>query len=478
MSGRGAEQKKRETWDDPDRVDPAIWKIMIVTVLGSFLAQLDATIINVSISTLAVDLHSDLSTIQWVISGYLLALTLVLPLNAWLVNRIGGKRLYLWCFGAFTVSSALCGLAWSANSLIFFRVLQGVSGGLLAPMTQMMMARAAGKHMARMLGYTSVPVLMAPVFGPIAAGAILQFLNWRWLFLVNVPVGLLAIVLAAIFLPDDRGEVRPRELDWVGLALLSPGLALFLYGAHRIEAAQGQIALAVSLLFLAAFFWTAIRKEERALIDLRLFKGKVFPASAMTQFLNNGVSFAGQMLIPVFLISGFGRTPGEMGWMLAPMGMGMLCSYPMMGAMTKRFGIRRVSASGSFVGMLSTLPFIYMASHGLNTFVLTVALVVRGAAQGCVGIPSMSAAYASVKRHDLPMASTTLNIVQRLGGPTLTTFCATYLGWRLSEPGLVAGDLAPYQAAFLLLCLLHGGCTLAAMRLPLWADKMTEHRER
>ena len=476
MSDRDGKAKHDRPAPDPDRVDPAIWKIMSVTVLGSFLAQLDATIINVSISTLAADLHSELSTIQWVISGYLLALTLVLPLNAWLVNRIGAKQLYIWCFASFTMSSALCGLAWSANSLIFFRVLQGVSGGLLAPMTQMMMARAAGKHMARMLGYTSVPVLMAPVFGPIVAGMILEFFNWRWLFLVNVPIGLLAILMAAIFLPDDRAEARPRDLDWVGFALLSPGLALFLYGAHRIDAVEGRVAFSVSLAFLAAFFWTANRKPDRALIDLRLFKGRVFPASAMTQFLNNGVSFAGQMLIPVFLIGGFGRSPGEMGWMLAPMGMGMLCSYPMMGAMTKRFGIRRVSASGSFVGMLGTLPFIYMASHGLNTAGLTVALVVRGAAQGCVGIPSMAAAYASVKRHDLPMASTTLNIVQRLGGPTLTTFCATYLGWRLSQPGLPTGDLSPYQAAFFLLFLLHGACMLSALRLPLWADKATEHK--
>ena len=475
MSDRGEETRQHRPADDPDRIDPAIWKIMVVTVLGSFLAQLDATIVNVSISTLSVDLHSDLSTIQWVISGYLLALTLVLPLNAWLVNRIGAKALYLRCFLGFTLSSALCGLAWSANSLIFFRVLQGVSGGLLAPMTQMMMARSAGKHMARMLGYTSVPVLMAPVFGPIVAGTILQYWSWRWLFLVNVPVGALALVLATIFLPDDRAEVRPRELDWVGLALLSPGLALFLYGMHGIGEPRGQIALTVSLAFLAAFFWTATRKEERALIDLRLFRGKVFSAAALTQFLNNGVTFAGQMLIPVFLISGFGRSPGEMGWMLAPLGIGMLCSYPMMGALTKRFGVRRVSATGSFVGTLGTLPFIYMASHGFNPVVLTLTLLLRGASQGCVGIPSMSAAYASVKRHDLPMASTSLNIVQRLGGPTLTTLCATYLGYRLSLPGLPAGDLAPYQAAFLLLFLLHAGCTLAALRLPLWADKATEH---
>jgi len=160
-------------------LDPLVWKITAVAVLGSFLAQLDATIVNVSLSSLAVNLHSSLTAIQWVTSGYLLALALMLPLNGWLVERIGAKSLYLWCFSTFTLSSALCGLAWSANSLIAFRILQGMSGGLMAPMTQMMMARAAGKHMARLMGYAAVPILMGPILGPVIAGAILQHASWR-----------------------------------------------------------------------------------------------------------------------------------------------------------------------------------------------------------------------------------------------------------------------------------------------------------
>src|ERR1700744_2586352 len=190
-------------------LDPLVWKITAVAVLGSFLSQLDATIVNVSLSSLAVDLHSSLTAIQWVTSGYLLALALMLPLNGWLVERIGAKALYIWCFSTFTLSSALCGMAWSANSLIAFRILQGMSGGLMAPMAQMMMARVAGKNMARVMGYAAVPILMGPIFGPVIAGAILQYASWRWLFLINLPVGALAVVLAVLFLPRDHEEVRP-----------------------------------------------------------------------------------------------------------------------------------------------------------------------------------------------------------------------------------------------------------------------------
>jgi EmrB/QacA subfamily drug resistance transporter len=280
-------------------LDPLVWKITAVQVLGSLLSQLDATIVNVSLSSLAVDLHSSLTGIQWVTSGYLLELALMLPLNGWLVERIGAKSVYLWCFSVFTLSSALCGLAWSANSLIAFRILQGMSGGLMSPMAQMMMAGVAGKHMARLMVYAAVPILMGPILGPVIAGAILQHASWRWLFLVNLLVGVLAIVLAVLFLPNDREETRSRELDLPGFALLSPGLVLFLYGSDHLGERIGLVALLISLVLLGFFFRMAKRKEDRALIDLRLFRSKTFSAAATTQFISNGISFAGQMLIPI-----------------------------------------------------------------------------------------------------------------------------------------------------------------------------------
>src|ERR1700735_339726 len=179
-----------------NRLDPLVWKITAVAVLGSLMGQVDATVVNVSLSSLALDLHSSLTTIQWVTSGYLLALALLLPLNGWLVGQLGAKSLYLWCFPIFTLSSALCGLAWSANSLIGFRVLQGMSGGLMAPLEPMLKARAAGRPPARVFGSPAVPILLGPLLGPVLAGAILQHASWRWLFLANIPVGLLGIGLA------------------------------------------------------------------------------------------------------------------------------------------------------------------------------------------------------------------------------------------------------------------------------------------
>jgi EmrB/QacA subfamily drug resistance transporter len=452
--------------DQADRLAAGVWKVVCVAAIGSFMAQLDATVVNVSLASLAADLHVGLSAIQWVTSGYLLALALMLPLNGWLVDRIGAKALYLWCFAAFTLSSTLCGLAWSANSLIAFRIFQGMSGGLLAPMAQMMIARAAGNQMAQAVSVAALPVLLAPLLGPVIAGAILQFASWRWLFLINLPVGVLALALAAAFLPDDREETRPRGLDLLGLALLSPGLVLFLYGSDHLSERIGVVALAVSIIMFALFYRTARAKGDAALIDLRLLEGKAFSASIVAMFMVNGIAFAGQMLIPIYLVRACGLSPSRTGWLLAPLGLGMMCTYPFMGRLTKRFGIRKLAACGALLALAGTLPLVFLAQHGLVVTVLAASLFIRGVGVSAIGIPSITSGYASVARQDLPMATTAMKIVQRLGGPTLTTLCAVFLGWRLSATPDTATTSGAFIEAFSLLCALHALLFIATLRLP------------
>jgi EmrB/QacA subfamily drug resistance transporter len=447
------------------QASPNLWRISSVAIIGSFLSQMDATVVNVSLSSLALELHAPLSTIQWVTSGYLLALALTLPLNGWLVDRVGIKALYLWCFSAFTLTSALCGLAWSANSLIGFRILQGMSGGLLAPMAQLIMVRAAGDRMARVFGFAAIPILLAPLLGPVIAGALLHFASWRWLFLVNLPFGVLALALAYLFLPPDSEEGRPRRLDLIGLGLLSPGVVLFLFGSERATDPIGLAALVLSALLLIVFLLWARKKKQGAIIDLQLFKDKTFSAAVVTQFLAMGTSYAGQLLIPVFLTRAGGLSPSEAGLLLAAQGLGMMCTYPLVGSLVERFGNRNVSAGGALTALASTLPFIYLANQGLVSTLAAGALFVRGMGLSCISVPSISAAYSTIKRESLPMAITALNIVMRMGGPTLTTVCATFLGWRMAAQA-TAPTSAAYGETFALLCGLHLVLALAAMRLP------------
>jgi EmrB/QacA subfamily drug resistance transporter len=426
------------------------------------MAQIDATVVNVSLSSLAASLHSSLATIQWVTSGYLLALALMLPLSGWLVDRIGARSLYLWCFSAFIISSALCGLAWSAGSLIGFRILQGMTGGLMA---QMIMARAAGRHMAKVFGYVAIPVLVGPILGPVLGGAILQHLTWRWLFLVNVPVGALALALAVLFIPEDGALIQRRTFDLPGFLVLAPALVLFLYGADNIREHSGQLCFAIAIVMIIVFARGALRKGPEALLDLRLFRSGVFPVSARTQFLQNGIVYATQMLLPLYLIKACGRTPGEVGVLLLPLGLGMLTGYPSIGWLTKHFGIRNVAAGGSLLSLLSALPFLYLANHRMVGTIFVVSLLLRGMGQSAIGVPSLSAAYSGVPKQEIPMATTALNIVQRLGGPTLTTLMAAFLAWRMHFAVSADEVSRAFMLSFLTLAVLHVLLLVSTLRL-------------
>lgn len=465
MDDSPSERSSTRSTSGASVLDASVWKIAVVAILGSLLAQLDATIVNVSLASLAADLHSPISVIQWVTSGYLLALALVLPLNGWLIERIGAKALYLWCFAIFTISSALCALAWSADALIGFRLLQGASGGLLAPMAQLMIKRAAGQHFTRVAGYASIPVLLGPVLGPVIAGMILHYGSWRWLFLVNIPIGILAFMLAVRFLPNDSGDYSSRKLDWMGLILLSPGLVLVLYGPGHITRPAGSIATGAGAVLLALFLYVEKRKRDEALIDLALFRQRAFSAASAAQFFFNGVMYAGQMLIPVFLIQACGLSPAMMGWMLAPMGLGMMIALPSLGVLTEHFGERRVAISGAVFSLLSTLAIQWQATHGLNEPVLAAVLFIRGMGAGAVGLPAIALAYASIAKESLPMGAATLNIVQRIGGPTLTTLCALFLSWALQAHVSHFG-LNAWAEAFLLLGAFHACMLCATLWLP------------
>lgn len=341
-----------------------------------------------------------------------------------------------------------------------------MSGGLLAPLAQMIIARAAGKHMAQVVSVASLPILLGPFLGPVIAGGILEFASWRWLFLINLPVGMLAFALATAFLPNGRNETRPSSLDVRGLILLSPGLVLFLYGSDHAGERIGIVALTASVIMFALFYRTARARGGAALIDLRLLEDKVFAASIAAMFMVNGISFAGQMLIPVYLIRGCGLSPGLTGLLLAPPGLGMMCTFPFMGRLTKRFGIRKLAACGALFALAGTLPLVFLAWHGLVIAVLATGLFIRGVGISAISIPSITAGYASVARQDLPMATTAMNIVQRLGGPTLTTLCATFLAWRLPPTPDSTMTFHAFIAAFGLLCGLHALLFLATLRLP------------
>lgn len=446
-----------------ERVDPKVWIIAGACMCGPLMSGLDSTMVNISLDRIGRALDSPLGTVQWVTSGYLLALALALPLAGWLVDRVGARRVFLGCFAWFLTCSVLCGIATSAPMLITFRVLQGIAGGLLAPMMQMQMARHAGKHMARVIGIAAMPVMIGQMCGPTLGGLILTYLDWRWIFLVNVPVGLLAMAFAWKVLPPDDG-VMPRRLDLIGFAMISPGLALLLEGL--VSLAHGDwwapVSLVLSALLLAGFARHALRDPSSALIDIRLFRGRTFRASAATQFLSNAINFGGQFLMPLYFLKGRDLPPATAGLLLAPMGLGFFFALPIMGRLSERLGARATSGTGAIVALIGTLPFAF-ATPQTSLVLLSVALFVRGFGCGSITIPSAAAAYASVPRESLGHAATAINICQRFGGPTGTTALAIFLHFALVRVEMPA---RAYALTFWILIAITAAGLVAALNLP------------
>src|SRR4051794_19082095 len=243
------------------RMTPQVWRIAIVVILGAIMSVLDTTIVNVALDTLSRDLHTSLDGIQWVVTGYMLALAAVIPVTGWAATRFGSRRLYLISLVLFTAGSALCGLAWSSETLIAARVLQGLGGGMLMPIGQMILVRAAGpRNMARVMSFIGVPIILAPVFGPTLGGLLVQHAGWQWIFLVNLPLGVAAVVAALRLLPREAGSAQTAgKLDALGLGLVASGLVGITYGlsesgtAGSLTATPVLVPLATGIALVAAF---------------------------------------------------------------------------------------------------------------------------------------------------------------------------------------------------------------------------------
>ena len=337
-----------------------------VVVLGAVMSILDVTVVNVAINTLAREFDTTLPTIQWIATGYTLALATVIPVTGWAADRFGTKRLYLLSLGLFMGGSALSGLAWSAESLIAFRVLQGLGGGMLMPLGMTILTRAAGpQRVGRVMSIIGVPMLLGPILGPILGGWLVDDVSWRWIFFINIPIGIVALTLATRILPRDTPAPQ-HGFDALGLALLSPGLALVIYGLAESASSGGfgapevLIPALVGAALLVGFVVHALRVSE-PLIDLGLFRNRTFAAASGMLVLFAIAVFGTMLLLPIYLQAVRGESALTSGLLLAPQGIGAMLTMPIAGQLADRTGIGRIVLVGMVLILGATLALTQIA---------------------------------------------------------------------------------------------------------------------
>ncbi len=437
---------------DTDRIPPYVWRVSFVVIIGSIMSILDTTIVNVAIQTLSRELHSKISSVQWVSTGYMLSLAAVIPVTGWAAARFGAKRVYIATLIVFTLGSALCGLATSTTELVIFRVLQGVGGGMILPIGQLMMAQAAGpKRMGRVMSVISVPAMLAPILGPTLGGLILDNASWRWIFYVNVPIGVIAVITALRMLPNPELG-KAGKLDGLGLALMATGLPLLTYGFAQVGITGGfsltkvVLPIVVSLVLLGTFARHALRIPQ-PLLDLRLFARSTFASASFATFCLAAALFGAMILLPLYWQGVRHESVVDTGLLTAPQGIGAALAMPFSGRLTDRIGGGKLALFGVVVTTIATIPFGLVGAHTSLPWLIGT-MFVRGIGIGCGFMPAMAAAFASLDRSELGHATPQLNVLQRAGGSIGTAVLAVILQRALQGQHTLAGQASAYGTAF------------------------------
>jgi EmrB/QacA subfamily drug resistance transporter len=431
-------------------LDPAFLKLAAILLTGAMAVMFDTTIVNVAIDTLSRELNASVSTTQWVISAYVLALAMVIPVSAWAMDRFGAKQTWMGSLALFAVGSMLSSLAWNIEALIAFRVLQGIGGGLMLPVLQTLLVNAAGpSNLGKMMSLVSLPALLGPILGPVLGGMILSQLSWHWIFWVNIPFCVAGLVLAWRNLPPTAAK-KSSHLDVIGLALLSPGLAAMIYGLSHAGNHGGfdnsavLLPVAVGAVLLGGFGFHALR-TKLPLLDLRLFAVRSFTASNVLLFLSGLSVYGAMLLLPLYEQQVRGQSALAAGLLLAPQGLGMLLTRGYAGKLTDRIGARPIVLVGFLLTMVGTLAYT-QAGVNTNEVLLGASLVVRGAGLGAVTIPVMAGAYLGLKPNQVPHASIATRITSQLGGAFGAAVFALILQTQLAAQA--AGGLAGRATAF------------------------------
>lgn len=408
------------------------WIVMVIVMIGMIMSTLDSSIVNVSIPHIMADFGSNIADIEWVITAYMLAFAVLMPLTAWLRDRIGHKLLYTASLGIFTLGSLLCGLAVNIPTLIAARVLQALGGGAMTPTGMAMIAEVFDpKERGRAMGFFGVGIIIGPAIGPTLGGFLTESFGWRSIFLVNIPVGIFAMLMALEMLIHDRPHAHNRRsFDVWGFVFLTIFLLSFLLGISRGEtegwtSSYILICAVLSVFSFISFIITESLVRER-ILDLSLFKYRIFTVSMLISAIRSVALFGGVFLLPLFLQQLKGLTAIQSGLILLPGSLIIALALPIVGWLSDKSSPRFLC----FIGMLGLIysMFLYRnISIYMSYWDIIYPTLIRGVGMSLLMAPIMTLALNSVPRRKAGMASSMLSIIQQVGGAVGIAILSTVL---------------------------------------------------
>ncbi len=397
------------------------WLVAIAVMAGTFMEVLDTTVVNVSLPHIAGNLSATTDEATWVLTSYLVANAIVLPMTGWLAGVFGRKRLLLGSVVGFTLSSFLCGLAPSLPLLILFRVMQGATGGGLQPLSQAILLESfPPRKRGLAMAFWGLGIVVAPMLGPVMGGWLTDNYSWRWVFYINIPVGLFALTATQLFVFDPSYiRRRPGSIDWWGLSLLVIGigsLQIFLDKGQQEDWFASPLIRVLAVVAGAGLVALVIREllAEHPIVDLRLFKNRTYATGVFLITILGFVLYGSTVLLPLLMQTLLGYTSFQAGLATLPRGAASFVMMPMVGLMMQRVEPRKLLATG-LLAVTTSLFILSRLSLDAGYWNFFVPLIVQGMALGLIFIPLTTITNDPIPRERMGNATSIFNLMRNIG---------------------------------------------------------------
>ena len=443
--------------------------VAIVFMFGLFMDMVDSTVVNIAVPQLSKDFHASTASVEWTVTGYLLSLAVFIPAAGFLSDRFGTKKSFLTAMAIFLVASALCGQARSLQELIFFRFLQGMGGGMMTPVGTAMLSREfPGAERAKASALISVPVVFGPTLGPVLGGYLIEYLSWRWIFYINLPVGIIGFIFGLKYLQEHKEPYASTGFDFIGMVTCGAGAALLLYALSE-AATSGWTSTKVvgggvaGLVLATAFIFQELRAHP-PMIDLSLFKRPLFTLGNAMIMPAFGVFSGFIFILTLYLQELQGRSPLAAGLIQAPSAIGTAISLPIAARIYRRVGPRRMMIAGFSGGVLTMLPFAFFRAD-TPAWVIVFFLTIRGLPFAFAMVAAQTIIFGPIENDKQGPCSSAYNTLRQVAASFGVALIATVAISRThfyAGGGAVAQHAAElgYRDAFI-------GCVLL-MTLPLF----------